>query len=385
MARPRALLNHLLFWGLFLGVAAVFDTVARNHGQLSGRLYLRQFADLYTWVRQGRVVLSFYLSLWVFTRVFFSRVLVVVGLEVVLLGLFDSLLGYALEQKIIGPLTGQWFSPPGVPALLFTLQDLTTSWLYVMLAFVFKHVQDHVKSEALRHEKNAIELAYLKSQLNPHFLFNSMNNLYGLALTEPARTPDAILKLAEMMRYMLYESNETHVALAREVAYLHSYVALEKLRHDGETHVEFRVEGDVAGRQLAPLLLIAFVENAFKHGCVDNAARPIRLRLVVEPDRLIFTAENQVVSKNKDQVGGVGLASVRRRLALLYPGRHALRIRQEADQFYCELTLQTAEAEDAAALTTLATAPATPAIPELRPAPVVAPAAPTPLAFPQPL
>lgn len=350
MSHFRARANHVLFWVLFLNVAFVYSAINSspdNALTLAG--YLRQYTSLYAYVEYGRIIGTCYLSLWVFTHWSLPKNVSVTFLQVVALGILDATLSYVLSQKIVGPLTGHWQAPPSVTAARFIFEDLTVSWLYVMMAFLFKHLRDHHQTEALRHEKNAIELAYLKSQLNPHFLFNSMNNLYGLALTEPARTPDAILKLAELMRYMLYESNETQVALAREVEYLSNYIALEKLRHEGETHVEFAVEGPVEGRQIAPLLLIAFVENAFKHGGVANAARPIRLHLALAPGRLTFTAENQVVSKNKDQVGGVGLVSVRRRLALLYPGRHELRIRQEADQFSCVLRLQTNEAAAPAA------------------------------------
>ncbi|UOG73274.1 sensor histidine kinase [Hymenobacter tibetensis] len=341
MMRRRLLLNHLVFWTLFVSVSVVFDTIARNQGAFSLQLYLRQFTDLFSIVKQGRVLFTFYLSLWVLTRFFYPRQLGVIFLQILLLGVFDSVLGYMLEQKIIGPLTGQWFSPPGTPILGFTLRDLTTSCLYVLLAFLFKHLRDHFRTEALQHEKNAIELAYLKSQLNPHFLFNTLNNLYGLALTEPERTPDVVLKLSELMRYVLYESNETYVSLPQEIEYLSSYISLEKLRHEGPVYVDFTVVGPVDGQRIAPLLLISFVENAFKHGAVTNADCPITLHLSVVGSQLTFMTRNQIVRKNKDQVGGIGLASVRRRLALLYPGQHRLAVSQEHDVFECALQLDT--------------------------------------------
>ncbi|WP_324670960.1 histidine kinase [Hymenobacter sp. GOD-10R] len=341
MARYRTLLNHLAFWTLFLGVAVVFDTIARNQGAFSAWLYLRQFTDLFTLARLGRVMFTFYLSLWVFTRFFFPRQVVVILLQILLLGVFDSVLGYVLEQKIIGPLTGQWFSPPGTPVLGFTLRDLTTSWLYVLLAFLFKHLRDQRRTEALQNEKNALELAYLKSQLNPHFLFNTLNNLYGLALTEPERTPDVVLKLAELMRYVLYESNEHYVPLTKEIDYLTSYIGLEKLRHEGEVHVDFRVTGAVSHLRIAPLLLICFVENAFKHGTVTDATYPVALHLTASGDTLTFTTRNRIVPKQKDPVGGIGLPSVRRRLALLYPDQHKLATGQENDIFRCHLELTT--------------------------------------------
>jgi LytS/YehU family sensor histidine kinase len=140
---------------------------------------------------------------------------------------------------------------------------------------------------------------------------------------------------------MLYESSESHVALAQEIAYLRSYIALEALRHEGGFHVDFTVQGQVNGQRIVPLLLIAFVENAFKHGSVADARCPITIHLAVEGARIRFSASNPVVAKQKDQVGGVGLAGVRRRLALLYAGRHQLTVVHDADRFHCALELDT--------------------------------------------
>ncbi|HEX8656531.1 MAG TPA: histidine kinase [Hymenobacter sp.] len=336
----RPLVSHLLFWVLFLNVALVYN--AFSHGVLTLSAYLQQFTDIYIYEEYGRTIITFYISLWVFTHHFYPKNLPVIFLQIVTLGLADAVLAYVIDHQIIGPLTDHWVIERKATLAEYLSRDISSSWLYVMLAFVFKHLQDHYRSEAVLHEKNAIELAYLKSQLNPHFLFNSMNNLYGLSLTEPARTPDAILKLSELMRYMLYESNAPLVALSHELDYLTSYIALEKLRHaTDQFHVNFRVEGHVNGQLIAPLLLIAFVENAFKHGEVGNAAQPIELRLHARHNGVSFSTQNLVAVKNKDQVGGVGLAGVRRRLALLYPGRHRLAVSAEAGMFRTELEVET--------------------------------------------
>lgn len=341
MSRLRTIINHLLFWCLFLNIAFIYNAMEQNHGAFTLTNYLSQFSRLYIYVEYGRVIVTFYLSLWVFTHYFYPKHLIIIFLQVVLLGLFDATLCYIVNQKVVGPLTKQLFAPAGTSAINFITSSLTASWLYVMLAFLFKHLHDYYQNEAILHEKNSIELAYLKAQLNPHFLFNSMNNLYGLSLTEPARTPNAILKLAELMRYMLYESNESRVFLSQEIDYLNSYITLEKLRYvDGSFHVSLQVEGEVDGKLIAPLLLIAFVENAFKHGEVGNVAQPIKLHLCVQDGRISFSAQNQVASKNKDLVGGVGLAGIKRRLHLLYPGRHRLSLSDNNGVFYAKLEVE---------------------------------------------
>lgn len=330
--------GHVLFWGLLLAVVVAFDTVQDGNWPFTPSRYLAKFGELAIWLYLGRIMTTVYFSLWVFTRYAFPRQLPLVLVQILLLGVFDYGLRYLLDQHVLPALTSQ--PPPATEALLAGDQ-LLGSWLFVMLAFVLKQLRDHRHNEALRHEKNAMELAYLKAQLNPHFLFNSMNNLYGLALTEPESTPDAILMLADLMRYMLYESSADYVSLRQEVNYLNSYIALEKLRYEGEVHVDFVVEGDLDGVQIAPLLLICFVENAFKHGTVSNPAQPVHLHLAVQGNHLTFRSRNQIVPKNKDLAGGVGLTSVRRRLTLLYPQRHQLTVTAEQDSFQCVLELET--------------------------------------------
>lgn len=329
--------GHLLFWGLLLAVVVAFDTVQDGQGSFTLHQYLARFGQLAIWLYLGRVMATVYFSRWVFTRYAFPRQLPLVLIQILLLGLFDNGLRYLLDRYVLPGLTTE--APPTAEALAAG-DHLLGSWLFVMLAFVLKQLRDYRKSEALLHEKNAMELAYLKAQLNPHFLFNSMNNLYGLALTEPESTPDAILMLADLMRYMLYESSADHVSLRQEVNYLHSYIALEKLRYEGDVHVDFVIEGNPEGVHIAPLLLICFVENAFKHGTVSNPAYPVHLHLAVRGNQLTFRSRNQIVAKNKDLVGGVGLASVRRRLALLYPQRHHLTVTTEHDIFECALELE---------------------------------------------
>jgi two-component system LytT family sensor kinase len=337
MVRSR-LLGHLLFWAAFLATVMTYKALGASHGHLTPTGYLTALSQLNPWATVFRAMVTVYVSLWMFTRYAFPRQLALVFGQILLLCLFDSGLRILLKWHLLPLLSGHGPAPGDGP-LQGIQEDLLASALFVMLAFVFKQLRDHQKSEALLHEKNAMELAYLKAQLNPHFLFNSMNNLYGLALTEPESTPDAILMLSQLMRYMLYESNADRVSLTQEVNYLNSYIALEKLRYEGAVHVDFTIEGDIEGLQIAPLLLICFVENAFKHGTVSNPDQPVQLHLAVRAGHLTFTTRNQIVAKNKDLAGGVGLPSVRRRLALLYPQHHQLTITSEHGRYCCVLEL----------------------------------------------
>lgn len=189
-------------------------------------------------------------------------------------------------------------------------------------------------------------LTLLRSQINPHFLFNTLNSLYGTALQENAmRTSEGIQKLGDMMRFMLYENNLDKISLTREVNYLNNYIDLQKLRiaHSPQIAIETQVEEPVSNLQIAPMLLIPFVENAFKHGISFNEPSFIRINLQVLENRLLFSVSNSVHSKKSKDTeqhkGGIGLENVKQRLALLYPSRHDLVIRENPKEYFIHLTL----------------------------------------------
>jgi two-component system LytT family sensor kinase len=191
----------------------------------------------------------------------------------------------------------------------------------------------------LENQRLAAELAFLKSQINPHFLFNSLNSIYSLAYQKSDTAPEAILKLSEIMRYMLYESNDGKVDLAKELQYLQNYIDLQKIRFGNKAFVDFKITGEVSNQKIVPLLLIAFIENAFKHGVANDPSVPIRLMINLSGANLHFYIENKKHMNNRDIEGGVGLANVERRLELLYPDNYKLDIQDKPDTYTAELSL----------------------------------------------
>lgn len=214
---------------------------------------------------------------------------------------------------------------------------------FVFLSTVYKFTVDWFFNEReksdLEKQSLTAELAFLKSQINPHFLFNSLNNIYSLAYQKSDATPDAILKLSEIMRYMLYESNDNRVALEKEIIYLRSFIELQKLRFRGNAYVVLEVEGQIANQHIVPLILISFVENAFKHGLATDAKNPIHINISVFEDNLLFTIKNKKNNQNKDQTGGIGMVNVKRRLDLTYPQKYKLTIENRENDYYSELYL----------------------------------------------
>ena len=195
------------------------------------------------------------------------------------------------------------------------------------------------ENQQLRTEKRAAEVAFLRTQINPHFLYNTLNMLFSMAYPVAKPVANAILKLSELMRYMLHENPDGQVELTQEIEYLRNYLDLYRLRFPDSFHVDFAVTGDPAGHRVAPLILIPFVENAIKHGVLDDPGSPVHIRLHIAGEQLQFEVENQRSDGNKDATTGIGLPNLRRRLELLYPERHTLQVDSAGAQFTTSLRL----------------------------------------------
>lgn len=189
-----------------------------------------------------------------------------------------------------------------------------------------------------------LELMALKAQMNPHFFFNTLNGIYAMALEKDDRLPGTVLQLSHLMRYFLYETQMQFVPLEKEWAVLQDYIALQKIRSGHSLQVDVKMEGEITHHQLPPMVLITFMENAFKHGAKGNTGKArIDLYLNVEPRSIMFRLENtkgrvdEIEARNHR---GVGLENVKRRLALLYPQRHTLRVTEHPEDFVVSLDLK---------------------------------------------
>lgn len=218
----------------------------------------------------------------------------------------------------------------------------------LVLSIIYRNVINKFRAEKEQQERQAAqlqtELKFLRSQVNPHFLFNVLTNMVALARKKSDRLEPALIMLSDLMRYMLYDSQGKKVALAKEIEYLESYIALQKLRFGSDVQINSTLSaGDNAHPYtIEPMLLIPFIENAFKHG-IDYIAQPeINVRLSVSNDALFFEVINryQPQETGKDENSGIGLANVKARLELLYKGSHQLIIRDRDGLFHVTLTLK---------------------------------------------
>ncbi|RFZ92771.1 histidine kinase [Mucilaginibacter conchicola] len=201
--------------------------------------------------------------------------------------------------------------------------------------------RDKQLKQELLQEKSTAELAFLRSQMNPHFLFNTINDIYSLTYQRSERAPDALLKLSELLRYMLRDGNADMMPLSREIQYLENVIELQRISAKGDAYINFNVEGYVGQQQVASLIFISFVENAFKHGVLNDRDNPVDIHLTATGQAISFAISNKKNNAQKDHTGGIGLSNVKRRLQLIYPQKHELDVKDDGEFYNVNLVLQT--------------------------------------------
>ncbi|MFL9483724.1 sensor histidine kinase [Chitinophagaceae bacterium LWZ2-11] len=193
--------------------------------------------------------------------------------------------------------------------------------------------------KAVETEKLNTELSFLKSQINPHFFFNTLNNIYSLAVVGSPQTASAVMKLSSIMRYILSDTQSDKVPLENEINFIKNYIDLQLVRLTDKVKVEFNTNGDITNKQIAPLLFIPFVENAFKYGVSTKDFSGITFTMNAEDEAVTFTAINNIVKSENaiHETTGIGINNVKRRLELLYPGKHTLNVSELNNTFKIEL------------------------------------------------
>ncbi|KDN56855.1 sensor histidine kinase [Flavobacterium seoulense] len=221
---------------------------------------------------------------------------------------------------------------------LFYLFVITISTIIKTLSEFYSNQQNKLISET---RKTTSELNYLRKQTNPHFLFNALNSIYSLAYKKSDLVPDAIVTLSEMMRYMLYETDNKAVSLEKEINYIKNYIDLQKLRLNNIENIFINIHGDTRNKSIEPLLLISFIENAFKYGTDYKGKTFVKIKISIEDNILNFWIENRIENQIKDpNNSGIGLTNIKNRLNILYPNAHQLTITQTDNIYSVHLNLK---------------------------------------------
>jgi two-component system, LytTR family, sensor kinase len=269
-----------------------------------------------------------------------------------MLVLIMSLVLFGLAVVSINIINYQWVLPYLYPDRSFKLVFEAGSHLYhafnlgalvgiaCAIKLVRKQLRSKVNEQILTKEKAVTELKFLKAQINPHFLFNTLNNIYSLARKESKETPEVILKLSKLMRFMLYEASSPTILLSDEMKLIEDYITLEKLRYSDRLRVDFRTDLDFPSQRIAPLLLIHFVENAFKHGASESRFDSlISIHIQLKKGTLLATVTNTTEENQQPKEdNAIGLNNIKRQLELLYP-KHTLTIKKEEKRFSIELII----------------------------------------------
>jgi len=254
-----------------------------------------------------------------------------------------SLFHYLLDVLLIQPhnIIEEQSSPPAIFLIIRSM------FLFFMANFISitLYLSNTVKKQAIREknlkeEKLGTELKLLKAQINPHFIFNALNNIYALTYTQSEKAPESVLKLSKMLRYVFYDCSKDKVKLKGEISYIENFISFQQMKSEHEQNIQLDYSGAHAERGISPMLFIPFIENAFKYSKIEELNDAyIKIKLATENKKIFFRIENTVPETGKPNPGkGMGITNVRQRLEVLYPGKHSLKIDEK--DFIFTVTLE---------------------------------------------
>ncbi|MCD4795300.1 MAG: histidine kinase [Bacteroidales bacterium] len=347
----KRILLHILFWVSELTFNTFLFSVSSGNylGVFKATLFIMPFEIFVTYLTLYYFIPKFLLNKKYFKFIIYSLITAIIAGVIVRLMYLYVFSPLTAGEEVILDLNRRISENPITTIFLnYAFFNLYVE-IYSIVGFataikLFKYWLNNqrIKNE-LEKQNIKSELALLQNQINPHFLFNTLNNIDTLIQKDSKKASDAILKLSEIMRYMLYEANTDKVPLINEMEYLISYISLQQIRLRKENFIKFTIEGDYEGRAIPPMLLISFIENAFKHGLKEVSPPGIIVKLIINRQNIQFECINyfsKYLNINKDKTEGIGLSNVKRRLELLYPNKHKLKITKETGKFTANLLLK---------------------------------------------
>ncbi|MGM0934056.1 MAG: sensor histidine kinase [Bacteroidota bacterium] len=338
MSRKKEVLFHVLFWILF----AYFELIQFNFRNP----YLFSIKELEVFeVSAGIIFLtSFYINYILILPRVFEKLNWKRGLIGIACGyIFFISLRYFLEEILISQFIGHGNYFEGTSLSYYLYDNLYYGSFPLIVSSILWILIFNVRlleyNKHIIEEKSATEVKFLKAQLNPHFMFNTLNNIYSLVYFKSDKALPAIEKLGELMRYTTYETSKEKIDLQQEVNYIKSYIELNQLRHDDENTVNFEITMENPSVRIPPFLLSPLVENALKHGKYNNEY-PILSELKQTGNSLSFKITNKIGRHKKDKLGGIGLDNLKKTLAINYPDAHSLIINQHQQTFNAQLEIK---------------------------------------------
>lgn len=288
------------------------------------------------------VCVLFYLHFYLINQFFEKRKFIIYGILVIAFtGLFtlariffnEELMRLPVEQITIDRTLSVWLF-----GIFTMISALVVSFLYQMIRNRYKKEKQHLN---IINEQNEAKIQYLKAQINPHFLFNSLNNIYSLSVVKSDQTPEMVLKLSSLLRYAIYEGEKRKVPLEKEVNQIKEFISLFEMKSEEKPNVTFKIEGNISNFEIEPMLLIPLVENCFKHGGFENNPDAFaEIHLDCTNGQLYFSTRNPIDDNmQKDRVGGVGLSNIKKRLEVNYGEEYSFETNAENGIFIVELKI----------------------------------------------
>ena len=341
----RNLLLHLFFWAFLIALPILLgpNTNSNNQEEIRRSYFWIFYMTSFTVIN----IPFFYLN----TEILLPKLLRAKGVIIYLLTLIGAILfmlwiheelfHWAYSHFFPGNHSGGGARRGALMRMIFQLL------FYAAIGTSYRLISDRMKEdEQVKEQENErlkSELSFLRSQISPHFMFNVLNSVVSLSRRKPEMVEPVVVKLSELMRYMIYETNDSIVPISKELAYLESYIDLQKIRFGDDIQIDFKHELGPKSSQIEPMLLIPFVENAFKHGVGFIENPTIEIELKDSATELYFKVANKKgasINEIKDESSGIGLANVKRRLELLYPTNHRLEVLDSGSDFIISLTIQ---------------------------------------------
>jgi hypothetical protein len=332
--RGKIILYHILCWSILYTLWIYFF---QNHAFTLSRTLTVQFCYL-SFVAAGYYfTIYFLLPHILYKKGYFLFILSALGI-IAALALLRSELAVFMNVHFFmkgkqQPAFGEIFLSSFINIFIWLLALVTAK-------FIWDKIQNQQYIQSIEREKATNELNFLKAQINPHFLFNSLNSIYGHIDKKNKTARNILLQVSEMLRYQLYDCNANRVSILKEVAYLRNYVLLQQYRKEENLIVQFNTDDPLEEFQIAPLLLVVFIENAFKYvSNLEEKENKIIISLQHQNDKLNFSVFNTTENRHRILSGGIGLTNVKRRLQILYPNKHDLIIHNESDSFEVRLQI----------------------------------------------
>jgi two-component system, LytTR family, sensor kinase len=253
-------------------------------------------------------------------------------------------LRYLIQEVLFWHWLGIKNYSDGTSISYYIFDNLYYGGILIIMSTLFWILDDNIKSQKenliLLEEKKSAQLAFLKNQVNPHFIFNTLNNIYSLVSSKSDKALPSIEKLSQLMRYMYKDSDAPQVSLENEIDYITSFIDLQSIRLSNKESIQYSFSGNMGQYKIAPLLLIPFIENMFKHGILNQVEKPLQINIIIENGTLYLTTSNFINTLHKDEASGIGLDNVKKRLVLLYPDKHTLAIKTNENIYTTHLQIK---------------------------------------------